>query len=462
MTTPSYLAPARHWSQTRLAAVLTPLRGFVEESRSAGILLFIATAAALLLANGPFADGYFALLHSPLGFEFGGLSLRKDLLHWINDGLMTIFFVVVGLEIKREFVAGELSTRRAAALPVLAAVGGAILPACIYLLFNLNGPGRPGWAVPMATDIAFALGALSLLGSRVPITLKIFLTAVAIVDDLIAVLVIALFYSGELHLLALGLGTGLLCVLAACNYFGIRGLSVYGILGFLVWSAFLESGIHATIAGVLVAFTIPARTRIDVPTFQRKVTALTQDLDQHVDGSSQVLDHQIQHGTVLQIERLCEAVQAPLQRAEHSLAQMASLVVIPIFALANAGVPLSVDVFQPIAQPIGWGIVLGLCVGKPLGLMLSCWLAVRSGIADLPRCTSWHHVFGASLLAGVGFTMSIFIASLGFSDPALLTSAKAYILVASGIAITAGVAVLAAAPAEEQSVPAQRTLAAQA
>jgi Na+:H+ antiporter, NhaA family len=441
-----YFAPAKHWSETPLAAVLSPLRGFIEESRSASVLLFAATIIALFLANGPMAQAYTDFLHTEIVVGIGGLQVRHDLVHWINDGLMTIFFIVVGLEIKREFLSGELATPRAAALPVLAAAGGAIVPALIYLALNAGGPGRTGWAVPMATDIAFALGALALLGNRVPITLKIFLTAVAIVDDLIAVLVIAVFYSGQLNMNALGIGVGLLLALLGCNLWGIRSLMVYGVVGLAVWCAFLASGVHATVAGVLVAWTIPARTRIDVATFKQRLAQLVAQLDDPVDDA---LSEQVDHACISQIERLSEAVQAPLQRAEHSLSQIASLVVIPIFALANAAVPLGAGLASH--GSVGWGIVLGLCLGKPIGIMLTCWTAIKIGVADLPRRVSWYQMFGAGVLAGIGFTMSIFVASLAFRDPALLTSAKAYTLVASGISMLAGILILYFSPREQSA-----------
>lgn len=439
-----YFAPAKHWSETPLAAVLSPLHRFIEESRSASILLFVATVVALFLANGPFANDYSEFLHTEIVFGVGTLQIRHDLLHWVNDGLMTIFFVVVGLEIKREFRSGELSTPRAAALPILAALGGAVVPALTYAVLNWGTPGLAGWAVPMATDIAFALGALTLLGERVPLTLKIFLTAVAIVDDLIAVLVIAVFYSGQLNFGALGAGFALLFVLLVCNLAGIRSLTVYAVVGLGVWAAFLASGVHATIAGVLVAWTVPARRRIDVATFKQRLAELVEQLDRPVDEE---LSEQVDHACVLQIERLSEAVQAPLQRAEHSLSQIASLIVIPIFALANAAVPLGAGLAGH--GPVGWGIILGLCLGKPIGIMLTCWFAVQSGIAELPRLVTWFHMLGASVLAGIGFTMSIFVASLAFTDPAMLTSAKAYTLVASGLSMLSGVALLYFSPQEQ-------------
>ena len=430
---PTRLMPANHWSETPLAKILLPLRRFLHEARAGGIILFAATAVALVLANSSLHPQFEALLHTELGFRLGHMEFSHSLLHWVNDGLMTIYFFVVGLEIKREFSTGELANPRAALLPILAATGGATVPALIYMFFNHGAPSHHGWAVPMATDIAFTLGALSLLGTRVPVTLKIFLTAVAIVDDLIAVLVIACFYSGSLNWAALTLGLALLTLALFANFCGVRNLGIYGGLTFLIWAAFLKSGVHATVAGVLSAWCLPARTIIDPDTFRAQVQELMQNSGP---------EEQIFAGTVQEIERLCEAVQAPLQRAEHMLGQAAALVIIPIFALANAGVPLSRDIFGPQSAPIAWGIILGLVLGKPLGILLTCACATKLGMADLPGRTSWAQMLGGSVLAGIGFTMSIFIASLAFPDPTTLAATKGAILVASFLAFCGGVLLL--------------------
>ncbi len=255
--------PAPHWSETPLARVLRPIQEFINNSASGGVVLMIAAVVALAIANSPLAGAYDALLHTHIGVTIGPFQLDESVLHWINDGLMAIFFFLVGLEIKREVRAGELSDLRAALLPIFAAIGGVVVPAALYTLLNANGPGAAGWGIPMATDIAFALGLLALLGNRIPFSLKVFLTAVAIVDDLIAVLVIAFFYSGGINVAALAIGFAILLVLLLANLFGIRSTGFYAGLGIVVWLAFLQSGIHATIAGVLVALTVPARNRID-------------------------------------------------------------------------------------------------------------------------------------------------------------------------------------------------------
>lgn len=432
----NFLAP--HWSSTSIARVLGPMQQFINRSASSGIVLIIATVVALALANSGLAQAYTDLLHTEIGITVGPFELREDLLHWINDGLMAIFFFLVGLEIKREVSVGELSELRAAALPIVAAIGGVVVPASIYALFNFGGIGAHGWGVPMATDIAFALGCLALLGNRIPFALKIFLTAVAIVDDLIAVLVIAFFYSAGINFVALGIGFVVLALLVLANIFGIRNFTLYIALGLIVWVAFLESGVHATIAGVLIALTIPARNRIDGPTFIGRVHTIVHEFQQGDLQPTPMLTSERQQSAVIELEELCEQVQAPLQKMEHSLHNWVSFLIMPIFALANAGVTFSLGSLGGETLFVVLGVVLGLVLGKPIGLLGAAWLAVRSGLVVLPPGVSWQHMTGAGMLAGIGFTMSLFIASLGFSDPDLLSAAKFAILIASLIAGTAG------------------------
>jgi NhaA family Na+:H+ antiporter len=339
----------------------------------------------------------------------------------------------VGLEIKRELWAGELSNLRAALLPILAAFGGALVPALIYVAINLGSDGTSGWGIPMATDIAFALGVLALAGSRVPYALKILLTAIAIIDDLIAVLVIALFYSGSIDFGALGIGFAFLGLLFLMNMLGVRTIPVYALVGVLVWLAFLESGVHATVAGVLAALTIPARNRIDQPTFLNRARAL---LDRFEESSSRepysILQDQEQQTAIISLEQECEAVQAPLQKMEHALHNWVSFAIMPLFALANAGVAFSMDALEGAgALPVALGIGVGLLVGKPLGLLGMAWLAVRLGWVSLPAGIGWGHLGALAMLGGVGFTMSLFIATLAFSDSSLLETAKLGILAAS-------------------------------
>jgi Na+:H+ antiporter, NhaA family len=427
-----------HWRQTPLVRVFGPLDEFIHKSTSTGIVLLITTVIALLIANSPLADEYDHFLNTEVGFIFGSFEFHESVLHWINDGLMAIFFLLVGLEIKRELLVGELSNIRAALLPICAAIGGSVVPAAIYLVFNANGTGIDGWGIPMATDIAFSLGLLALLGTRVPLSLKIFLTAVAIVDDLLAVLVIAFFYSSGINFTMLGIGFTLLAVLLVANVLGIQNLPFYIIVGIFIWAAFLQSGVHATIAGVLVAWTIPARNRIDLPTFLGRSRLILERLDDSEHVPSLMLTGEIHQAALIELEEITEEVQAPLQKLEHKLHNPVAFFVMPLFAFANAGVVLSLESITGGGFSISIGIILGLVLGKPLGILLFLWLISRAGIASLPPGIRWSHMVGVACLAGVGFTMSLFVASLAFrNDPALQT-AKMGILIASLIAGSIG------------------------
>lgn len=435
---------AHTWRDTPIATVIQPIEAFVAQSTSGGIVLLVATVLALLLANLPATrDAYFALLATPISLTVGAFHLEESVLHFVNDGLMALFFLLVGLEIKREVAVGELRDPRAALLPIAAALGGVLVPALLYTLFNWGGEGARGWGVPMATDIAFALGCLALLGKRIPFALKIFLTAVAIVDDLMAVVVIALFYSGGLNFTMLGLGFALLALLWLANRLGIRALWFYLAVGVVVWYAFLESGVHATIAGVLLAFTIPARSAINDAAFADKIEGLLTQfrstlLPNPPKPAALMIDEQ-QNSIVQEMESASEAALSPLQRLEHLLHTPVQMVIMPIFALANAGVPLVIHTFTPTEISVMLGIIVGLVVGKPVGLLSAAYLVVRSGLAPLPAGVRWAHMVGAGLLAGVGFTMSLFIAGLGFGEGSeLLNNAKLAILAASILAGSAG------------------------
>lgn len=432
------------WRETPLARVLSPMQHFIRSETAGGLVLIGTTFVALALANSPLRELYTTLLETHIGFTVGLFTLDESLLHWINDGLMALFFFVVGLELKREALSGELANPRQAALPLIAAIGGAIVPAVFYTLLNRGGVGSNGWGIPMATDIAFALGILALLGDRVPWSLKVFLTAVAVIDDLLAVVVIAIFYTSEIHLGALGLGAGVLVLLIMLNVLGIRAPVVYALPGSIVWLAFLESGVHATIAGVLVALTIPARNRIDWSQFVGRVRELLGAGELPVEDNRQrLLTDERQQSAVYELEELCESVQAPLQRLEHGLHPWVSFGIIPFFALANAGVSLPTAGLTGEELLITAGIVIGLVFGKPIGLILATWLVVRLKIAALPDGVSWPHIVGAGCLAGLGFTMSLFIATLAFNDAAFLEAAKLGILVASVVAGTVGYLILA-------------------
>ena len=413
---------------------LRPFQRFVHDSAAGGIVLLACTVIALLWANSPWADSYTHLWEVPLTIGTPGAGLTLSLHHWINDGLMAVFFFVVGLEIKRELLVGELASVRGAAFPMAGAVGGMVVPALMYAGINAGGPGAAGWGIPMATDIAFALGVLALLGPRVPLALKIFLTALAIVDDIGAVLVIALFYTADLSVAALGWAGAVLVSLIAANVIGLRHPAPYAILGILLWLAVLDSGIHATVAGVLLAMTIPARTRIDAGEFAGRTRGALEEFERASSAGGTPLTNEVQQAALQRIETLCEAAQAPLLKLEDKLHAVVAFGIMPIFALANAGVRLEGDIAAVVGDPISVGVLLGLVLGKPLGITLLAWLAVRTGIAALPAGVSWGAVNAVSWLAGIGFTMSLFIAGLAFSSEDALTAAKVGILGASLLA----------------------------
>lgn len=411
--------------------VLAPLQEFIEQEAFGGILLLLCTVAALIGANSPWADVYINLWQTTLTIGFGTSVLAKPLLLWINDGLMAVFFFVVGLEIKREVLVGELTSPRQAALPIAAALGGMLVPAGLYLAFNVGTEGATGWGIPMATDIAFALGVLALLGQRVPVALKVFLTALAIADDVGAVLVIALFYTADISWMSLGIGAGFLVFLAVVNRAGARHPLIYAVLGIGLWLAFLKSGVHATVAGVMLAMTIPSRTRIDSTEFLTRTQAMLSEFERTGVPGKDVLLNEKQEVAIKGIETACEQVGSPLQRMEHALHPWVTFAIMPLFAFANAGVALSGGPSTTLTHSVSLGIVAGLMIGKPVGITLFAWLAVRSGLALRPAGVTWRHIHGAGWLGGIGFTMSLFIASLAFGDSGLLDVAKIGILAAS-------------------------------
>lgn len=372
---------------------LAVFKQFFRSGSASGILLITAVIISLLIANSGAATGFQQLLNHPVGFQNSWLHLQYPLLLWINDGLMAVFFLLVGLEIKRELVEGELSNIKKASLPIIAACGGAIIPAIIFMAFNHNSPASAGWGIPMATDIAFALAIIALLEKRVPSSLKIFLAALAIVDDLIAILVIALFYTAKLHLMNLVYAGGLLVLLVLFNRAGIKHLAFYIIPALFIWYFFHHSGIHATIAGVAVAFTLPTNA-----------------------GSNP----------------------SPLEKLEHALLKPVNFLIMPLFALANTNITIEAGMFKELGSSLGMGIMAGLLIGKPLGIVLSSWLAVKAGIARLPEAAGWQHIVGVGIVGGIGFTMSIFIALLSFPEAVHFQNiAKFAILLTS---VTAGVA----------------------
>ncbi len=413
---------------------------FIRAEAFSGILLIIMAAAALIWTNLDEAS-YVSFWQQPVTLGFGDFVLSKPFLLWINDGLMAFFFFVVGLEIKRELIAGELATWRQASLPMFAALGGMVIPALVFVAVNKGTAGVDGWGIPMATDIAFSLGVLALLGRRVPLSLKIFLTALAIVDDIGAVLVIAFFYSSKISLGNLLVGVGFLALMWILNLAGVRRTLLYAIVGIVgVWFAFLLSGVHATIAGVLAAFAIPASTKISSGEFRDSITETLSGLKSDV-KTGQLLSKESQ-GIVLSVKDTCAVFEAPLQSLEHSLHPWVVYLVMPLFALSNAGVRLSSDMMELLVQPLALGIILGLVVGKIIGIVGFSWIASRFGWATLPAGMRWIHVAGAAALAGIGFTMSLFITSLAFTDSALILQAKTAILVASLVAGLLGYIIL--------------------
>jgi NhaA family Na+:H+ antiporter len=372
-------------------------KDFFKSTTSSGIILFSCLILSLILANSPLGEGLNNLLATQLGYENSNLHLKYSVALWINDGLMAIFFLLVGLEIKREIVEGELSSPKKAILPIICAFGGAIVPALIYTILNRSTPTAGGWGIPMATDIAFALAILSLLSKKVPLSLKIFLAALAIVDDLLAIVVIAVFYSSDLHYMNMVYAGAILILLFLFNRFGVKNLAFYLIPGLFIWYFVHHSGIHATIAGVLTALTLPTTA-----------------------------DHK----------------ESPLEKLEHALTKPVNFLIIPIFALANTNIRFENGMVEGLFTGLGMGIVLGLVIGKPVGILLISWLSVKLKISELPENARWIHILGVGLLAGIGFTMSIFISILSFADPLLVQEAKFSILVGSVISGLLGYFVL--------------------
>ncbi len=411
--------------------LMRPLQTFARHKLAGAGLLMLATVVAIGWANSPWKHSYHQLLEIQVRVGIGDLQLDKTLHHWINDGLMGAFFFLVGLEIKRELLTGELSSFRKATLPAVAALGGMIAPALVYVWLNPTGPAANGWGIPMATDIAFALGVLALLGDRVPIGLKVFLTALAIVDDIGAVLVIAVFYTSELSLLALTAGFVCLAVSIAFNLIGVRNPVAYFILGTLAWLGFLQSGVHATIAAILMAFTIPARTRIDGASFLHRIRTLAGRLERVGVPQDMAMNTNEQQNLFDKMNQTIDNASAPLQRIEHALTGPVTFVVLPVFALANAGVTIHGGLTEAFSSPITQGIVLGLFVGKTVGVAGASLLAVKLHLADLPKGVTWAQLVGVGMLGGIGFTMALFVATLAFSDPAAMEIAKVGILSAS-------------------------------
>jgi len=412
--------------------IATPFEHFLHAQTTTGIVLMFMTILALILANTPLTETYAHFFHTKIDLTVGSWSLSHTIHHWINDGLMAIFFFIIGLEIKREILVGELSNIKVAILPILAAIGGMVLPALIYLGINAGGEGASGWGIPMATDIAFAISALVLLGNRVSPALVTFLVALAIVDDLGAVIVIAVFYTDQINMLPLGLAGVMFLIMIAFNRFGIHMILPYFLVGVFMWFFMLESGVHATIAGVIAAMAIPSKPKHRPIDFTNHTRNLLDEYDNYPIATDHMM-HEKQKALLLNIKDRIDAVGTPAARLEHDLHLPVALIIIPLFALANAGISIDFSsIGTTIMQPVSLGIISGLIVGKVLGVAGVAWIAVKLGIAKLPEGSSMSQIFGVAFLAGIGFTMSIFVADLAFlGNDTLIFQAKVGILAAS-------------------------------
>jgi len=421
--------------------IIAPVSRFIHLEYTSGIVLLFSVIIAIIWANSGWDELYHHIWEIDFSIGFDTYVLKHPLHIWINDGLMAIFFFVIGLELKREFMDGELSSFRKAILPMSAALGGMIVPALIYFAINKGSDADHGWGIPMATDIAFALALLSMAGKHVPTSVKVFLSALAVADDLGAVLVIAFFYTSGVDFSALGIAGVFLVVLIAGNRLGIRSSAFYLIIGIGVWIGFLLSGVHATIAGVLVAFTIPAVTKIDEVIYSSNLKKLTYEFEQEIPSNSTLTTPQ-QHQTIQHVKNLSMAAETPLQKIEHALHPWVAFGIMPLFALANSGIVIGADFLSSIINPVSIGVTAGLVVGKFAGILFFTWLMVRTGIGALPEGANWRHIFGVALLGGIGFTMSLFISGLAFKDPEFVDQAKYGILIASVLAGIMGSLVL--------------------
>ena len=424
--------------------ILRPAQQFFDKEASSSILLISATAIALIWVNSSIGETYHSFWHTHISFTFGHFHISKTLLHWVNDGLMSLFFFTVGLEIKREILVGELATPKKALLPVIAALGGMIVPALIYAGVNFGLPTIHGWGIPVATDIAFALGAVAVFGRKLPVGLRIFLAAFAIADDLGAVVIIAIFYTKEIVWSNLIISLFLIFGLAAANFFWIRQTLIYAILGLAVWFFVLGSGVHPTIAGVIVSFFVPARGRYDTDNFLQNVKKITEkfECEEQSCGYSILLNQEHLYA-VQALELACHDVETPLQRLMHALHPWVAFLILPLFAMGNTGLIFRGIVFsEAVSNPVILGIIFGLVVGKPIGILLFSYLSVKTGIASLPLEVRWSHIFGGAMLGGIGFTMSLFLSELSFTDPHIIDYARIAILTGSILSAIFGMSYL--------------------
>lgn len=415
---------------------------FFNKISQAGFLLFASAVMALLWSNID-SEGYYKFWHQDLTIGFGAFQMSHSLVHWVDEALMTIFFFTVGLEIKRELLVGGLSDPKRAALPVFAAVGGMVVPALFYFAFNLGSDGLSGWGIPMATDIAFSLAVLSTLGKNIPFGIRLFLTAFAIVDDLGAILVIALFYTPTISIGYLGVAAALMLVLWGLNYSGVRHSLAYVLVGIVLWYVVAHAGLHATISGVILAMFIPSRGKYDTDIFLKMVGKRLDDIRHDTSSGDGIMVNRVHLKAVQEIHLACKEVETPLQRLEHSLSSWVGYLVLPLFALSNAGVVLgNFDFSVALVHPITLGVVTGLALGKPIGILLATFLACKILKTELIQGVSWRQILGTGFLGGIGFTMSLFISNLSFVEASYLEYAKIGIIMSSVVSAVMGYLIL--------------------
>lgn len=414
-----------------LDEIFLPFREFIKKEEAGGFLLFMSTLIAMIWANSPLHDSYHTILHTQLSIAVGSFHVSTTLIHFVNDGLMTLFFFVIGLEIKREMLSGALSTFKQAILPVVAAIGGMLCPAAIFAIFNTGTPGAPGWGIPTATDIAFSLGVLALIGNRIPISLKVFLTAVAVADDIGAIIVISLFYAGKIAWLPVGAAAMLSCCLLLINRMGVKKPTVYAILGLGVWASLVQSGIHATVSGVIVAMFVPVRNTYSFDYFIDNSRDSLKVFEQSLNTPEDILNHRQKNSALREIENTRKKVESPLLHMEHTLHPWVTFLIIPMFALANAGVSIPDNFFSSLLHPVTAGIFFGLILGKQVGIISGVWLMVQFKVSPLPKGLTFRRLYGLSWLCGIGFTMSLLITDIAFESQELIDQSKIAILMAS-------------------------------
>jgi NhaA family Na+:H+ antiporter len=428
--------------KTPVKDLLLPFERFITNESSSSILLIFSVIIAIIIANTALGTFYFNFFETPFRIGFGDFVLEKPLLLWINDGLMAIFFFLVGLEIKRELLTGELSEYELVKLPFFAAIGGIVVPIILYVSFNFGQPSLNGWAIPMATDIAMVLGLLAIFGRRVPLYLKIFVTSMAIIDDIASILVIAIFFTSSMKIDYLFLAIALIVVLFLMNRLRIRQSYIYMIVGVILWFAFLKSGIHATITGIILALMIPATKKLDIHDFRVLTQSVVNTLVYDDPSHDPNISPEVYLASIQTLEQGCHDIQPPLFRLENFLSAWVSFLIIPLFAFANSGLVLESFNISTLFNSQSLGVIIALVIGKPLGVTLFTWFSVKQGYTKLPEEISWRMLHSVTWLAGIGFTMSFFISTLAFSDPSVIVDAKISILIASVIAAIVGLGLL--------------------